>query len=752
MKARTRGLPLAGTAIIGVRWHLLVCLLLGSIGLLCGCGGGGGDTPDTGLQGAGEVTVAQQARQGPPGPPSLEDWQGRLPAPRARSQTSEDLVAGLEPGQTSGVLELEAGWNMVSFPLSEVTDLALGEGVLGSVFSWDPGTGSYLPADLNLPGDVAAGEGTGRGFWIYSNQASQIQYAGWPNSGVHTETDVTLHAGWNLLGFPFDKAQAYSAVQMWDSEGATWQTLPESVSQALPSPEGQSSMAYACGYLYEGQDYHPVDLSVGTGTFKVGRAMWVYVFRDGEVSMRFATPAPTLLTLAVTPSTPSLIVGAEHQFQAMGTYSDGSTRDLTPEVEWTSSDTTVATIDNSAGANGLVRMVSSGETVITATEPDTSVSGGTKLVVVAPGSLKWSCDLRTSSVYPSPAIGADGTLYVGFGGGSGYGLLRAFSPDGREKWQLVGKGGVTDSSPAVDSDGNVYVGTGIGYLYACQANGAWKWGQWDVNLGGSIDSSPAIGVDGTIYVGANNGYNGDNFSAIRTNGRVKWTFRARGFVETAPAVAADGTIYVSSSDFVVDSSGRLNTSPWHYLYAINPIGTQKWSFYLQGFGGSSPALGTDGTIYLGCDDGYLYAIDPAGAQKWRFHTDDWVRSSPAIAADGTIYFGSCDQYLYAVRPNGTLKWKFYTDHVIGSSPAIGADGAIYVGSNDGYLYAVNADGNLRWKFNAGGAIKCSPVIGADGTIYITSASGKLYAIYGSTPLADGPWPMFHHDPRHSGRQ
>ena len=33
MKARTRGLPLAGTAIIGVRWHLLVCLLLGSIGL-----------------------------------------------------------------------------------------------------------------------------------------------------------------------------------------------------------------------------------------------------------------------------------------------------------------------------------------------------------------------------------------------------------------------------------------------------------------------------------------------------------------------------------------------------------------------------------------------------------------------------------------------------------------------------------------------------------------------------------------------
>ena len=45
----------------------------------------------------------------------------------------------------------------------------------------------------------------------------------------------------------------------------------------------------------------------------------------------------------------------------------------------------------------------------------------------------------------------------------------------------------------------------------------------------------------------------------------------------------------------------------------------------------------------------------------------------------------------------------------------------------------------------------SPAIGADGTIYVGSEDGKLYAIYSSSPgLANSPWPMFHHDLKHTG--
>ena len=46
-----------------------------------------------------------------------------------------------------------------------------------------------------------------------------------------------------------------------------------------------------------------------------------------------------------------------------------------------------------------------------------------------------------------------------------------------------------------------------------------------------------------------------------------------------------------------------------------------------------------------------------GTQQWAFQTGDMVTSSPAIGTDGTIYVGSWDNYLYALDPDGTEKWK-----------------------------------------------------------------------------------------------
>ena len=49
-----------------------------------------------------------------------------------------------------------------------------------------------------------------------------------------------------------------------------------------------------------------------------------------------------------------------------------------------------------------------------------------------------------------------------------------------------------------------------------------------------------------------------------------------------------------------------------------------------------------------------------GTLKWKFKTKyrSPVESSPAIGSDGTVYVGSYDGYLYAIKPDGTLKWKF----------------------------------------------------------------------------------------------
>ena len=69
-----------------------------------------------------------------------------------------------------------------------------------------------------------------------------------------------------------------------------------------------------------------------------------------------------------------------------------------------------------------------------------------------------------------------------------------------------------------------------------------------------------------------------------------------------------------------------------------------------------------------------------------------MNSSPAIGSDGTIYVGSHDKKLYAINGKSGVKlWDFETGGSVGSSPAIGSDGTIYVGSVDKKLYAIKTD-------------------------------------------------------------
>ncbi|KLO24236.1 hypothetical protein X275_00700 [Marinitoga sp. 1197] len=341
-------------------------------------------------------------------------------------------------------------------------------------------------------------------------------------------------------------------------------------------------------------------------------------------------------------------------------------------------------------------------------------------------SLEWKFE-TDDWVTSSPAIGVDGTIYVGNRGGNIY-VIKA---DGtlKRKYESIYLG---ISSLAIGIDGSVYFGSGW-YIRAINPDGSLKWNF--KTAGGLVLSSPAIGADGTIYVGSDDHY----LYAINPDGSLKWKFKTEGKIFSSPAIGADGTIYVGSDD--------------NYLYAINPDGSLKWKFETNGsFGLSSPAIGADGTIYVGSDDNYLYAINPDESLKWKFETGGDVESSPAIGADGTIYVGSDDHYLYAINPDGSLKWKFETGGDVESSPAIGADGTVYVGSDDHYLYAINPDGSLKWKFETGGDVEFSPAIGADGTVYIGSKDGHIYAINDNNGgLADTSWPMFHANSQHTGR-
>ncbi len=94
-----------------------------------------------------------------------------------------------------------------------------------------------------------------------------------------------------------------------------------------------------------------------------------------------STPSPTLVSIAVTPSNPSIALGLTEQFIARGTFSNSSNKDITASVTWSSSNTAVATISNA----GLVSSSSksTGTATITATSGNIT-SNSITLTVTAP--------------------------------------------------------------------------------------------------------------------------------------------------------------------------------------------------------------------------------------------------------------------------------------------------------------------------------------------------------------------------------
>lgn len=323
------------------------------------------------------------------------------------------------------------------------------------------------------------------------------------------------------------------------------------------------------------------------------------------------------------------------------------------------------------------------------------------------GRVRWSFQTE-ATVGSSPAVAADGTIYVG----SYDTYLYALKPDGSLLWKYK-TGDHVISSPAIGADGTVYVGADG--LYALHPDGTL---QWRVNTGGPVASSPAIGHDGTIYVGSDDAH----LYAVRPDGSIQWKFATKDKIVSSPAIGSDGTIYVGSND--------------RYVYAVRPNGTRKWR-YRTGWGvEGNPVVAPDGTVYVGADA--LYAFRPNGRLKWKLKGyGPPSECTPAVAPDGTIYASGWDGvegFLYALRSSGAVKWKVPLAANGSSSPVVAADGTIYVGTLEpehanafgtppAHFYAIRPDGSVQWDFTTvedGTAFYGSPSIGADGTVYAGS--------------------------------
>lgn len=116
------------------------------------------------------------------------------------------------------------------------------------------------------------------------------------------------------------------------------------------------------------------------------------------------------------------------------------------------------------------------------------------------GNEIWSF-FAEKSIRGAVAVGHDGTVYAGTGGGPSVAKFWAVSPEGKELWQYM-PGSNTFNPPIVAGDGTIYLCTQIsnpqvGYVHALRSDGSVLWVK---EMPNQVTASPMLAPDGTLYV------------------------------------------------------------------------------------------------------------------------------------------------------------------------------------------------------------------------------------------------------------
>jgi PQQ-like domain len=342
---------------------------------------------------------------------------------------------------------------------------------------------------------------------------------------------------------------------------------------------------------------------------------------------------------------------------------------------------------------------------------------GTIYAVTADGGLQWATPLEAPVADPhpgTPIVSSDGTLFVAYGDTEQVGLTNGL-------YHVSNTGAVLDAIPPANAgdgfDLPPMLTNGGLLLGADEAAGAFAFqiagSNVDVAYTGSITAdydqiSAVVGPDDSTYwCGGGLCYAlspPDAGFAVRSG----WPINL-GTTDAATSDLAFDELFTGNLMILIGAWEAELNSGSQMLYSINPqTAATNWTFTLPaasaaqqsvtylGFaeattGNSCPAIGSDGTVYVGNFDG-LHAINGAtGTEKsgFPFLTSSDVLTAPAIGGDGTIFIGTADGTFYAVNPNGTQRFKLSAGGRIAGSPAIGPSGAVYFTANDGNLYCVN---------------------------------------------------------------
>lgn len=169
------------------------------------------------------------------------------------------------------------------------------------------------------------------------------------------------------------------------------------------------------------------------------------------------------------------------------------------------------------------------------------------------GELRWKTSDLGAAVVGTPAVGSNGTVYIGTFGKE---VMALNDTDGSIKWRFTTQDWVW-SGPALEND-VLYFGDLSGYLYALNAEDGTT--IWRIQPQNSIVDTPVVLGDKLYFT-----TEADTVFGVDTTGNILFSKPIGGLIYSAPVIVND-TILVAPTNFDA------------LLVALNLDGNQKWTF------------------------------------------------------------------------------------------------------------------------------------------------------------------------------
>lgn len=256
-------------------------------------------------------------------------------------------------------------------------------------------------------------------------------------------------------------------------------------------------------------------------------------------------------------------------------------------------------------------------------------SSGMVYSLTAAGALRWSYQILGGGVYSTPTVTGTDLVLVTSHNRKVYALQGS---NGVKVWEFA-TSDLVWASPAMAEDGTVYITSADRHLYALNGlDGSLKWRFTTPEV---LRGSPAVGANDMVYFMSTNG----RVYAVRDmgdRGDQMWYFWGDGGGYDGVAIGPSDGLYVGAGHFY-----RLSATSGNWQWDVTAGGaSQQWT---------APLVTANNVVYAGADNGAFYRLSTTDGSGAGYTTGGAIVGAPAIGPDGTVYVGSGDGKLYAFR-------------------------------------------------------------------------------------------------------